>query len=110
MRSKRTRELPQLPLLFHRPAPITLTTLKQRDLEHFSYRCSGTGRCQCGFSLKKSHVKWISALYIITRNALAIRLLHEGKSAQEIAGLFHVHSATIYRLSLASSEPLQPYG
>ncbi len=32
MRSKRTRELPQLPLLFHRPAPITLTTLKQRDL------------------------------------------------------------------------------
>jgi DNA invertase Pin-like site-specific DNA recombinase len=41
---------------------------------------------------------------------LAIRLLHEGKSVQEIAGLFHVHSATIYRLSLASSEPLQPYG
>jgi len=74
MRSKRTRELPQLPLLFHRPAPITLTTLKQRDLEHFSYRCSGTGRCQCGFSLKKSHVKWISALYIITRNALTAAL------------------------------------
>ncbi len=32
MRSKRTTELPQLPLLFHRAAPITLPREKQRDL------------------------------------------------------------------------------
>ena len=32
MRAKKTWEVPQLQLLFHRPAPITLTTLKQRDL------------------------------------------------------------------------------
>lgn len=34
---------------------------------------------------------------------LALRLLNEGKSAQEIAEIFHVHSATIYRLALANS-------
>jgi hypothetical protein len=39
-------------------------------LEHFSYRCRGAGGDLCGFSLKKSHVEWIWALYIITRNAL----------------------------------------
>jgi DNA invertase Pin-like site-specific DNA recombinase len=34
---------------------------------------------------------------------LGLRLLNEGKSAQEIAEIFHVHSATIYRLALADS-------
>ena len=34
---------------------------------------------------------------------LALRLLYEGKAAQEIAEIFHVHSATIYRLAPANS-------
>ncbi len=45
----------------------------QKQLEHFSYRCSGTGRCQCGFSLKKSHVKRISAVHSESENALHAR-------------------------------------
>jgi DNA invertase Pin-like site-specific DNA recombinase len=34
---------------------------------------------------------------------LGLRLLNEGKSAQEIAEIFHVHSATTYRVALADS-------
>ncbi len=34
---------------------------------------------------------------------LALRLLREGKPVMEIADIFHVHTATIYRLSLANT-------
>ncbi len=36
---------------------------------------------------------------------LAVRLLGEGSSAQEVAATFNVHVATIYRLSSSSVEP-----
>ncbi len=36
---------------------------------------------------------------------LAVRLVEEGSSAQEVAATFNVHVATIYRLSSSSVEP-----
>jgi hypothetical protein len=44
----------------------------------------------------------LACAYASFQKKLARRLLNEGKSVQGIAEIFHVHSATVYRLAPAN--------